>query len=134
MLSYKLYDLQVLHDSVTKNHVLSYKFAAGYIINPRRACAAKVTVVGCVCLCVCLSTPQLTSRWFVCPRNDATDSSDNENQFNCMDYSENAPLLRSGVICDSRQCVRPYLVVATKASLLVTKANNKLSTTRNTSQ
>ena len=47
-----------------------------------------VTVVGSVCL----STPQLTSRWFVCPRNDATHSSDNKNQFNCM--AERAPLLR----------------------------------------
>ena len=26
-----------------------------YIINPRRACAARVTVVGSVCLCVCVS-------------------------------------------------------------------------------
>ena len=25
-----------------------------HIINPRRACAARVTVVGSVCLCVCL--------------------------------------------------------------------------------
>ena len=31
--------------------------ASDYVINPRRACAARVTVLGlCVCLCVCVST------------------------------------------------------------------------------
>ena len=116
-------------------------FMALCIFNPRHACAARVTVVECVCVCVCvclsvcLSTPQLTSQWFVCPRNDATHSSDNENQFNCMAYSESSPLLRSGAIYISRQCVRSYLVfVATGPSLLARKANDILSTTRNTSQ
>ena len=42
---------------------------------------------------------------------------------------------RYGVICVSRQRARPYLVfVTTQASLLVEKANEILSTTRNTSQ
>ena len=38
---------------------LSYNslYAATYIINPRRACATRVTVLGlCVCVCVCYST------------------------------------------------------------------------------
>ena len=62
-------------------------------------------------------------------------SSDNENQFNCMAYSESAPLQRYGVICVSQQCVRSYLVfVATEPSLLARMANDILSTTRNTSQ
>ena len=40
-----------------------------------------------------------------------------------------------GVICISRQHVRPYLMfVATEASLLVRKDNDILNTTRNTSQ
>ena len=28
----------------------------GTVVNPRRACAARVTVVGFVCVCVCYST------------------------------------------------------------------------------
>ena len=33
------------------------------VINPRRACAARVTVLGSVCLCVCVSVKShLTSR------------------------------------------------------------------------
>ena len=43
------------------------------VINPRRACAAKVTVVGFVCLSVCLSvTLHLTSRVFVRLTKDTT--------------------------------------------------------------
>ena len=93
------------------------------VINPRCTCAARVTVV--VSVCLSLSTPQLTSQWFVCPRNDAMHSSSNKNQFNFMGYSESAPLLRSGIICVSWQHVSPYPVfVVTEASLLVRKANN----------
>ena len=37
-----------------------------YIINPRRACAARVTVLAlCVCLCVCLSVTALAATAFV---------------------------------------------------------------------
>ena len=44
---------------------------------------------------------------------------------NCGVFFENVPFLLYGVICLSRQRVRPYLVfVATVASLLVRKANN----------
>ena len=50
-------------------------------------------------------------------------------------FSKTASLERYGIICVSRQCARPYLVfVTTQASLLVKKANEILSTTRNTSQ
>ena len=50
-------------------------------------------------------------------------------------FSKTASFERYGVICVSRQRARPYLVfVTTQASLLVKKANEILSTTRNTSQ
>ena len=61
------------------------------IINPRRACAARVTVVGSVCVrvCVCVSVIQnLTYR----PTNDTTYLTGNEGQNNCVVFSENAPL------------------------------------------
>ena len=48
-------------------------------INPRRACAARVTVVGSVCLSVCLSgKSHLTSGASVHPENAVTDSAANE--------------------------------------------------------
>ena len=59
------------------------------IINPRRACTARVTVVGSVCLSVCVSVIQnLTNR----PTNDTTYLTGNEGQNNCAVFSENAPL------------------------------------------
>ena len=61
------------------------------VINPQRACAARVTVVGsvCVCVCVCVSVIQnLTYR----PTNDTTYLTGNEGQNNCAVFSENAPL------------------------------------------
>ena len=61
-----------------------------YSINPRRACAARVTVVVlCVCVCVCVSViKNLTYR----PTNDMTYLTGNEGQNNCAVFSENAPL------------------------------------------
>ena len=48
-------------------------------------------------------------------------------------FSKTASFERYGVICVSRQRARPCLVfVTTQASLLVKKANEILSTTRNT--
>ena len=63
------------------------------IINPRRACAARVTVVGCVCLsvcvCVCVSVTQhLTSRAIVHPKNDTTYFTGDEGQKICTVFSE----------------------------------------------
>ena len=57
------------------------------LINPRRACAARVTVV--VCLSVTL---HLTSRTSVRPRNDTIYPTGNEGQKCCGVFSENAPL------------------------------------------
>ena len=63
------------------------------VINPRRACAARVTVVGSVCLCVCLSvTLHLTSRVFVRLTKDTTYLTGNEGQKFRMVFSETAPL------------------------------------------
>ena len=60
-------------------------YACMYIINPRRACAARVTVVGSVCQSV---IQNLTYR----PTNDTTYLTGNEGQNNCAVFSENAPL------------------------------------------
>ena len=47
-------------------------------------------------------------------------------------FAKKASFKRYGVICISRQRMRPYLVfVIIQASLLVKKANEILSTTRN---
>ena len=65
------------------------------IINPRRACAARVTVVGSVCLCVCVSVSvksHLTYGASVRPENAVTYSAGNEGQKICGVFSENAPL------------------------------------------
>ena len=132
-----------LHQLSQYTKVIEYSLQLTILLTLGAHAQRGFTVVGCVCVCVhvcvcvCLSTSQLTLRWFVCPRNDITHSSDDENQFNCMAYSESAPLLRSGVICVSRQRVRPYPVfVATESFLPARKANDNiiLSTTKNTSQ
>ena len=65
----------------------------GQLFNPRCACAARVTVVGFVCLSVCLSvTLHLTSRTSVRPRNDTIYPTGDEGQKICGVFSENAPL------------------------------------------
>ena len=62
-------------------------------INPRRTCAARVTVV---VVCVCLSVKShLTYGASVRPKNAAMYSAGNEGQKICGVFSENAPLLRS---------------------------------------
>ena len=54
------------------------------LFNPRRACAARVTVVGSVCLCVCLSVKShLTYGASVRPENAVTYSAGNEGQKIC---------------------------------------------------
>ena len=62
-----------------------------FIINPRRACTARVTVVGSVCLslCVCVCVIQnLTYR----PTNDTTYLTGDKGHNICAVFSENAPL------------------------------------------
>ena len=95
-----------------------------HFINPRRACAAKLSV-----------TLHLTSRMSVRLKNDTIYLTGTEGQKIRAVFSKTASFERYGVICVPRQRARPYLVfVTTQASLLVKKANEILSTTRNTSQ
>ena len=51
-----------LHTEIDEDYVSEDEEDDGeYIINPRRACAARVTVVGSVCLCVRYPKPHLSS-------------------------------------------------------------------------
>ena len=51
-----LMQLDIERDSVVVNSS-SHGLLGEYVVNPRRACAARVTVVVlCVCVCVCQST------------------------------------------------------------------------------
>ena len=60
-----------------------------HIINPRRACAARVTVLGSVCVSVCLSVmSHLTYGASVRPENAVTYSAGNEGQKICGDLPE----------------------------------------------
>ena len=63
------------------------------MVNPWRVCAARVTVVGSVCLYVCMSVTQhLPYRMFIRPTNNTTYSTGNEGQKMCVVFSENALL------------------------------------------
>ena len=69
------------------------KLSTTKVFNPRRACAARVTVVGSVCvsvcLCVCLSVKShLTYGASVRPENAVTYSAGNEGQNICGDLPE----------------------------------------------
>ena len=78
-----------------------------YVINPRRACATRVTVVGSVCLSVRLSVkPHLTSGASVRPENAVTYSASNEGQNIRGVFSETAPLRRSSTSCIVRLSVQ----------------------------
>ena len=66
------------------------------IFNPRRACAARVTVVGSVCLSV---KSHLTYGASVRPEIDVTYSAGNKGGKICGVFSETAPLQRSGTSC-----------------------------------
>ena len=61
------------------------------VINPRRTCAARVTVVGSVCVCVSVAQ-HLTYRMFIRPTNDTTYLTGNEDQNIYGVFSENSPL------------------------------------------
>ena len=68
-------------------------------------------------------------------KNDTIYLTGNEGQKLRAVFSKTASFERYGIICVSRQRVRPYLLlVTTQASLLVKKVNEILSTARNTSQ
>ena len=68
------------------------------LINPRRACAARVTVLGSVCVCVCVSVKSnLTSGASVRPENTVTYSAGNGGQKICGVFFETAPFKSYGV-------------------------------------
>ena len=68
------------------------------LFNPRRACAARVTVVGSVCVCVCVSVQHLTSRASVYPEINVTYSTGNEVETIVCFFSETAPLQTSCIV------------------------------------
>ena len=70
------------------------------LINPQHACAVRVTVVGPVCLSVCLSVNQhLTSGVPFRPENIITYSTGNKVKKNCVDFSETVQLQRYTTSC-----------------------------------
>ena len=77
--------------------------ASVIFINPRRACTARVTVVGSVCLSV---KSHLTYGASVRPENAVTYSAGNEGQKICEVFSETAPLQRSSTPSIVRPCVQ----------------------------
>ena len=89
-------------------NVSTLMFNESAVINPRRACAARVTVVvGSVCLCVCVSVKShLTYGASVRPENAVTYSAGNEGQKICGVFSETAPLQRSSTPSVVRPCVQ----------------------------
>ena len=70
----------------------THTYVVVLLINPRRACAARVTVYSrsvCVCVCVCLSVKShLTFEASVSPENVVTYSAGNEGQKICGDLPE----------------------------------------------
>ena len=82
--SFKLYTSTV--DKYTYLHAYA-------LVNPRHACAARVTVI--VSLCVYVIPLQLTSQLLVRLTNNMTYSVGNENHLNETISFEKAPLLRS---------------------------------------
>ena len=100
-----------------------------YIINPRRTCAARVTVVRSVCLSV---KSHLTSGASVRPENAVTHSSGNEGQKFCGVFSETA-LLQHPLRCKvSVQCEGTHSLGIGFSWLK--KANSGPKATWNTSQ
>ena len=71
------------------------------VINPRRACAAMITVLGCVRVCVgvsvCLSVKSHLT--FVHPENTVAYLAGNGGQNICGVFFETAPLKTYGVKC-----------------------------------
>ena len=87
------------------------RISKGFIFNPQRACAVRVTVVGSVCLSVCPSLrlsikSHLTSRAFVPAENAVTYSVDNEGKNIRGVFSETAPLRRFNTSCIVQLSVR----------------------------
>ena len=76
--------------------LLECDFVYIVIINPRRACAERVTVLGscvcvCVCVCVCLFAPFRPLRVKVNPENDTNASTRQDKENETGDFLKNAP-------------------------------------------
>ena len=74
------------------------------VINPQCACAARVTVVGSVCVCVCVSVclsvkSHLTPGASVCPETSVTYSAGNGGHKICRIFSETASFKSYGITC-----------------------------------
>ena len=106
------------------------------LVNPRRACAARVTVVVRVCVCVCLSVKsKLTSGASVRPETSVIYSTANEGQKNCGDFSKNAPLQRFTTSCIVAYCSDiPRNFSTAEPSKGPKKANNRLNSAWNTTR
>ena len=109
------------------------------IINPRRACTARVTVVVlCVCVCVrvcvCLSAPFRPLRVKVSPENDTNASSRQDKENKTGDFF--LKMLRSKVMASfahfvgvRRSCrALQFILTATEAAIATQKPNGKLNT------
>ena len=80
------------------------------LINPRRACAARVSWV-CVSVCLYVKS-HLTYGASVRPENAVTYSAGNEGQNVCGVFSETAPLQRSSTPSIVRPCVQSAIFPA----------------------
>jgi uncharacterized membrane protein len=75
------------------------------IINPRRACTERITVVVlcvCVCVCVCLSVTTLTATYLIYESKVQCynlGSLRRSKHMYCVDFAENALFANFGVIC-----------------------------------
>ena len=86
------------------------------LVNPRRACAARVTVV---VMSVCLSV-RYTSGASFRPENAVTYSAGNEGQNICGVFSETAPLQRSSIPSnDGNTYRRPLFVRKARMRIIV---------------
>ena len=99
------------------------------IINPRRACAARVTVLGS-CVCVCLSAPFRPLRVKVSPKNDTNASSRQDKENKIGDFLKNAPFKSYGHFVGVRRSCRAlqFILTATEAAIATEKPNGKLNT------
>ena len=88
------------------------------LINPRCACAARVTIV--VCLSFCLSVEShLTSGASVRPENAVTYSADNEGEKICGVFFETALLPRSSTFCIVWLSVRSAIFTLRKTRIRI---------------
>ena len=98
---------------------------------PRRACAARVTVVGSLCVCVCVSVrSHLTYGASVRPETTVTYSAGNEGQNVCGVFSETAPLQRSSTPSVVRLSVRSAIFTPRKTRMRIIRPRIVLSCLR----